>query len=70
MCVDFQDLNKACPKDCYPLPHIDQMVDSTSEYEILCFMDAYQGYHHIDLAREDQENVSFITSGGTFVMLL
>ncbi|XP_073153983.1 uncharacterized protein [Henckelia pumila] len=66
MCVDFRDLNKACPKDCYPLPRIDQLVDSTSRFELLCFMDAYHGYHQIPLAREDQDNVSFITSGGTF----
>ncbi|XP_073049537.1 uncharacterized protein [Primulina eburnea] len=66
MCVDFRDLNKACPKDCYPLPRIDQLVDSTSGYELLSFMDAYQGYHQIPLAREDQEKVSFITTGGTF----
>ncbi|XP_073121112.1 uncharacterized protein [Henckelia pumila] len=53
MCIDFRDLNKACPKDCYPLPRIDQLVDSTSGYELFCFMDAYQGYHQIPLARED-----------------
>ncbi|XP_073152241.1 uncharacterized protein [Henckelia pumila] len=41
MCVDFRDLNKACPKDCYPLPRIDQLVDSTSGNELLCFLDAY-----------------------------
>ncbi|XP_073153921.1 uncharacterized protein [Henckelia pumila] len=66
MCIDFRDLNKACPKDCYPLPRIDQLVDSTSGYELLCFMDAYQGYHQIPLAREDQDKVSFVTSGGMF----
>ncbi|XP_073130049.1 uncharacterized protein [Henckelia pumila] len=66
MCIDFRDLNKACPKDCYPLPRIDQLVDSTSGYELLCFMDAYQGYHQIPLAREDQDKVSFVTSEGTF----
>lgn len=66
MCVDFRDLNKACPNDCYPLPQIDQIVDSTSGYELLCFMDAYQRYHQIPLAREDQEKVSFITADGTF----
>ncbi|XP_073035264.1 uncharacterized protein [Primulina eburnea] len=43
ICVDFCDLNKACPKDHYPLPHIDQLVDSTSGFELLSFMDAYQG---------------------------
>ncbi|XP_073047725.1 uncharacterized protein [Primulina eburnea] len=66
MCVDFRDLNKACPKDCYPLPRIDQLVDSTSGHQYLCLMDAYQGYHQIPLAREDQDKVSFITSEGTF----
>ncbi|XP_073036560.1 uncharacterized protein [Primulina eburnea] len=64
MCVDFRDLNKACPKDHYPLPRIDQLVDSTSGFELLSFMDVYQGYHQIPLAKNDQENASFITSGG------
>ncbi|XP_075499305.1 uncharacterized protein LOC142537697 [Primulina tabacum] len=66
MCVDFRDSNKACPKDCYPLPRIDQLVDSTSGCELLRFLDAYQGYHQIPLALEDQDKASFITSGGTF----
>ncbi|XP_073129104.1 uncharacterized protein [Henckelia pumila] len=66
MCVDFWDLNKAYSKDCYPLPRIDQLVDFTSGCELLCFMDAYQGYHQIPLARKDQYKVSFITSEGTF----
>ncbi|XP_075478767.1 uncharacterized protein LOC142519613 [Primulina tabacum] len=43
MCVDFRDLNKACPKYCYPLSRIDQLVDSTSGCELLSFLDAYQG---------------------------
>ncbi|XP_075489615.1 uncharacterized protein LOC142528448 [Primulina tabacum] len=64
MCVDFRDLNKACPKDHYPLPKIDQLVDSTSGFELLSFMDAYQGYHQIPLAKNDQDKASFITSGG------
>lgn len=66
MCVDFRDLNKDCPKDCYPLPRLDQLVDSTTGYELLCFMDGYQGYHQIPLARKDQDKVSFITSEGTY----
>ncbi|XP_075515702.1 uncharacterized protein LOC142550513 [Primulina tabacum] len=66
MCVDFRDLSKTCPNDCYPLPRIDQLVDSTSGFELLSFMDAYQGYHQIPMAREDQDNASFIISGGTF----
>ncbi|XP_073130891.1 uncharacterized protein [Henckelia pumila] len=55
MCVDFRDLNKECPKDCYPLPRIDQLVDSTAGHQYLCLMDSYQGYHQIPLAMEDQD---------------
>ncbi|KAL0282877.1 UNVERIFIED_CONTAM: Retrovirus-related Pol polyprotein from transposon [Sesamum radiatum] len=66
MCIDFQDLNKACPKDLYPLSWIDQLVDSTSECELLIMMDASQGYHQIMLDPEDQKKASFITSEGTF----
>ena len=47
MCVDYTGLNKAYPKDPFPLPHIDQIVDSTSGCETLCFLDAYSGYHQI-----------------------
>ncbi|KAI3473671.1 hypothetical protein Pfo_031543, partial [Paulownia fortunei] len=66
MCIDFQDLNKACPKDHYPLPRIDQLVDSTSGCELLSMMGASQGYHQIMLAPEDHKKVSFITSTGTY----
>ena len=45
MCVDYTDLNKACPKDPFRLPRIDQVVDSTVGSELLCFLDAYSGYH-------------------------
>ncbi|KAL0445055.1 UNVERIFIED_CONTAM: Pro-Pol polyprotein [Sesamum latifolium] len=54
MCIDFRDLNKVCPKDFYPLPRIDQLVDSTSGRELLSMIDASQGYHQIMLAPEDQ----------------
>ncbi|KAL0461245.1 UNVERIFIED_CONTAM: hypothetical protein Slati_0012100 [Sesamum latifolium] len=66
MCIDFRDLNKACPKDFYPLPRIDQLVDSTSGCELLSMMDDSQRYHQIMLAAEDQKKFSFITSEGTF----
>nr|XP_027076063.1 uncharacterized protein LOC113699918 [Coffea arabica] len=66
MCVDFTDLNKACPKDCYPLPRIDQLVDSTAGYEIFCFLDSFKGYHQIALDEEDQEKTSFIIEEGTY----
>ncbi|KAL0462968.1 UNVERIFIED_CONTAM: Pro-Pol polyprotein [Sesamum latifolium] len=66
MCIDFRALNKACPKDYYSLPRIDQLVDSTSRCELLSLMDASQGYQKIMLAPEDHKRVSFITSDGTF----
>nr|AAP53982.2 retrotransposon protein, putative, unclassified [Oryza sativa Japonica Group] len=66
MCIDYTDLNKACPKDPYPLPRIDQIVDSTAGCDLLCFLDAYSGYHQIHMAREDEEKTAFITPIGTY----
>jgi hypothetical protein len=64
MCVDFTDLNKACPKDSYPLPRIDQLVDSTVGHKLLSFMDTFSSYNQMDEA--DQEKTAFITSRGLF----
>ena len=61
MCVDYSGLNKACPKDHFPLSCIDQIVDSTSDCEILSFLDAYSGYHQIVMKDSDQLATSFIT---------
>ena len=66
MCVDFSDLNKACPKDSYPLPRIDQLVDSTAGHKLLTFMDTFSGYNQIKMAEEDQEKTAFITSQGLY----
>nr|GEW81893.1 reverse transcriptase domain-containing protein [Tanacetum cinerariifolium] len=66
MCVDFKDLNKACPKDGYPLPEIDWKVESLCGYPYKCFLDAYKGYHQIKMAEEDEEKTAFITSQGIF----
>ncbi|KAL0406547.1 UNVERIFIED_CONTAM: Retrovirus-related Pol polyprotein from transposon gypsy [Sesamum latifolium] len=66
MCTDFTDLNKACPKDPYPLPRIDLLVDSTAGYELFSMMDAYQGYHQIFMAEEDRIKTSFITDRGIY----
>uniref|UniRef100_A0A2N9GTA9 Reverse transcriptase domain-containing protein n=1 Tax=Fagus sylvatica TaxID=28930 RepID=A0A2N9GTA9_FAGSY len=66
MCVDFTDLNKACPKDSFPLPRIDQLVDSTAGHKLLTFMDAFSGYNQIMMDDTDQEKTSFITSKGLF----
>ena len=62
MCVDFMDLNKACPKDSYPLPRIDTLVDSTARHQLLSFMDAFSGYNQIKMEEADQEKTSFVTS--------
>ena len=66
MCVDFTDLNQACPKDSFPLPRIDQLVDSTAGHKLLTFMDAFSGYNQILLAKEDQEKIAFVTSQGLY----
>ena len=66
MCVDFMDLNRACPKDSYPLPRIDNLVDSTARHKLLSFMDAFSGYNQIRMEETDQEKTSFVTSQGLF----
>ncbi|XP_057760155.1 uncharacterized protein LOC130980501 [Arachis stenosperma] len=66
MCVDFSDLNKACPKDAYPLPCIDKLVDNASGFNSLSFMDAYSGYNQILMHPEDQSKTAFITEHGNF----
>ena len=62
MCIDFSDLNKACPKDNYPLPRVEVLVDSTAQHQLLSFMDAFSGYNQIKMDEVDQEKTSFITS--------
>ena len=62
MCVDFTDLNRACPKDSYPLPRIDTLVDSMARHELLSFMDAFSRYNQIKMNEDDQERTSFVTS--------
>uniref|UniRef100_A0A2N9EFL0 Integrase catalytic domain-containing protein n=1 Tax=Fagus sylvatica TaxID=28930 RepID=A0A2N9EFL0_FAGSY len=64
--IDFTDLNKACPKDPFPLPRIDQLVDSASGHARLSFLDAFQGYHQIPMNVADQEKTAFITPRGTY----
>ena len=66
MCVDFTDLNKACPKDSYPLPRVNVLVDSTAKHQLLSFMDAFSGYNQIRMHEDDQEKTSFVTSQGLF----
>ena len=66
MCVDFTDMNRACPKDNFPLPRIDQLMDSIAGHKLLMFIDAFSGYNQIRMAEEDQEKTFFITSQGFY----
>ena len=62
MYIDFTDLNKSCPKDSYPLPRIDQLVDLIAGHKLLSFMDVFLGYNQIRMDEADQDKTSFITS--------
>ena len=64
--MDFTDLNKACPKDLFPMPWIDQLLDATTGHPRMSFLDAFQGYHQISLALEDQEKTIFVTPTGNY----
>ena len=66
MCIDYTGLNKCCPKDHFALPRIDQVIDSTAGSELLCFLDAYSGYHQIKMRESDQIKTSFTMPYGTF----
>ena len=66
MCVNFTNLNKACPKDSYPLPRINVSMDSIARHQLLSFMNAFSGYNQIKLDEADQEKTSFVTSQGLF----
>ena len=61
LCIDYTYINKACPKDRFPLACIDQIVDSTTRCNLLSFLDAYSGYHQIFMMKEDEEKIAFIT---------
>ncbi|PKI54162.1 hypothetical protein CRG98_025457 [Punica granatum] len=66
VCVDYRDLNKASPKDNFPLPHIDVLVDNTARHTQLSFMDGFSGYNQIRMAEEDKIKTTFTTMWGTF----
>nr|CAN75227.1 hypothetical protein VITISV_043867 [Vitis vinifera] len=66
VCVDFRDLNKASPKDDFPIPHIDLLVDGIAVHSMLSFMDGFSGYNQILMAPEDMEKTAFITEWGTY----
>ena len=66
VCVDFTDLNKAYPKDLFPMPRIDQLVDAIMGHPQISFLDAFQGYHQIPLTVDDQEKTAFVTPIGNY----
>ena len=66
VCIDFTDLNKAYPKDPFPIPKIDQLVDATVGHPRMSFLAAFQGYHQIPLALDDQEKTAFVTPIGNY----
>ena len=66
VCVDYTDLNDACPKDSFPLPRIDQIVGASAGHNMLSFLDAFSGYHQIPMYPLDTEKTSFITPHGLF----
>ena len=66
LCIHFTDINKACPKDSFPLPRIDLNMDATTGHELLSFMDAFSGYNQISMDPDDQEKTLFVTAQGTY----
>ena len=66
VCVDFTNLNKACPNDPFPMPRIDQLVDATAGHPRMSFLNVFQGYHQIPLALKDQEKTTFVTPTGNY----
>ena len=66
MCIDFIELNKACPKDDFPLPRIDKIVDDAANSQLMSLLDCFSGYHQIWMRTEDEEKTSFITPFGTY----
>ena len=66
MFVDYWDLNRASPKDNFPLPHINVFVDNTANFALFSFMDGFLGYNQIKMAPEDMEKMTFVTLWGMF----
>jgi hypothetical protein len=70
MSIDYTSLNKACPKDPYPLPQIDQIMDSTSGCDLLSFLDAYSSLHQIQMSRQDTKHTAFVTVDGLYCYVI
>jgi len=67
MCVDYMELNKAFPKDKYPLPNIDKLVENSSGYKLLSFMDAYSSYNQIPMGKNDRKHTTFMTEDANYM---
>ena len=70
ICVDFQDLNKACPKDEFPLPNVDILVDATAGHECFSFMNGYSGYNQIFMEPVDAQKTTFRTPFGNYFYMV
>lgn len=66
VCVDYRDVNQACPKENYPTPFIDQIIDECARCEIFSFMDDFSDYNQINIRPQDQYKIAFICLWGTF----
>ena len=66
LCVDYSDLNDACPKYTFPLPRINRIVDAIERHELLSFLDAFSGYNKILMFPLDSTNTAFITPTGVY----
>ncbi|GKG31238.1 hypothetical protein Tco_0423726, partial [Tanacetum coccineum] len=66
MCIDFKNINAACPKYYYPLPEIDSKIESVMGFPLKCFLDAYKGYHQVQMAEADEEKTAYYTDQGTY----
>ncbi len=64
ICIDYRDINRACPKDIYPTPYIDQIIDDCADSEIFSFMDGFSGYNQINILPADQPKMAFICPWG------
>ena len=66
ICINFTDLNKACPKDPYPLPNIDSLVDNASDCDLLSFLDAFSGYNQIWIHPKDENKTAFMAEASSY----
>ncbi|GKD52220.1 reverse transcriptase domain-containing protein [Tanacetum coccineum] len=66
MCIDFKNINAACPKDYYPLTEIDSKIEVVMGFSLKCFLDAFKGYHQVHMAEEDEDKTAFYTDQGTY----